>query len=114
MKLIEYNTEWELHHNRMFLWVKKDKVLCSYYLCDFKQSGNTTLNGFWVDPEHRRKGLGKMMMQHMIDLTNDKEEVWLLVSQDNEAAISLYENFGFEVTDGEEEKDGINFIWMVG
>ena len=49
-----------------------------------------------VDPEHRRKGLGRLLMQQLMALADNLDgEVFLEVRTDNEAAIAMYEAFDF-------------------
>lgn len=49
-----------------------------------------------VDPEHRRKGLGRLLMQQLMAIADSLDgEVFLEVRTDNEAAIAMYEAFDF-------------------
>ena len=51
-----------------------------------------------VAPKHQRKGLGAMLLQALLDDAKQRglERVGLEVRVDNEAAIALYERFGFK------------------
>lgn len=50
-----------------------------------------------VDPEHRRRGLGRLLMQQLLAVVdNTGGEIFLEVRTDNEAAIALYEGLNFE------------------
>lgn len=50
-----------------------------------------------VDPEHRRRGLGRLLMQQLLAVVdNTGGEIFLEVRTDNEAAIALYEGLDFE------------------
>lgn len=50
-----------------------------------------------VDPGHRRRGLGRLLMQQLLAVVDSTGgEVFLEVRTDNEAAIALYEGLGFE------------------
>ena len=53
---------------------------------------------FGVSEEHRRKGIGTAMLNEFINRGKSKgaEKFFTDVHTNNEAAIKLYENFGFE------------------
>jgi len=50
-----------------------------------------------VDPEHRRKGIAHKLMQDFETQAKaqNAQDVFLEVAQGNEAAIALYQSFGF-------------------
>jgi ribosomal protein S18 acetylase RimI-like enzyme len=54
-----------------------------------------------VFPEHRSKGLGKRMLEIAREQARDRgcRQVSLLVFEQNEGAIELYERNGFRVVD---------------
>lgn len=51
-----------------------------------------------VSPSHRRQGLGRMMMESILSQCRQKgvERAFLEVRAGNDAAIRLYESFGFK------------------
>jgi GNAT superfamily N-acetyltransferase len=53
-----------------------------------------------IHPSYRRQGLGRRLMQTMLDKAGLLGATWidLAVQQDNPAAIQLYRKFGFQVT----------------
>lgn len=61
----------------------------------YEQAQITTIG---VDPAYMRQGLGRMMMQEMIELAMNQgcEKMSLEVRVSNQKAISLYESLGFE------------------
>lgn len=61
----------------------------------YEQAQITTIG---VDPAYMRQGLGRMMMQEMIELAMNQgcEKMSLEVRISNQKAISLYESLGFE------------------
>ena len=73
--------------------------------------------GVWVRPEHRRKGLGRKLMEACLEwIATDADaegprkepaEVWLTVSEANGSAKKLYEEIGFEEV-GEEARGTIS------
>ena len=48
-----------------------------------------------VDPEVRRRGLGTMLLEEMLERAGREEAYTLEVRTSNAAAIALYERFGF-------------------
>lgn len=56
-----------------------------------------TLMDIVVCEEQQGKGLGKMLLQHLVDHCNQHgiQQIWLEVRQSNTAAINLYDNAGF-------------------
>ncbi|KAJ3563810.1 hypothetical protein NP233_g8697 [Leucocoprinus birnbaumii] len=66
----------------------------------------------WVDPEHRRKGLGRKLMESGInwiksddgpaDLGVEKRTILLQVTESNQAAIGLYSAMGFKIIESDE------------
>lgn len=52
-------------------------------------------------PEYRKKGVGKALMGEMLDFAKGKNASFALleVRKSNNAAIKLYENFGFVIID---------------
>lgn len=51
-----------------------------------------------VDPAYRRRGIGRHLMDQFIHIADQMGgPIFLEVRTDNDAAISLYENFGFTV-----------------
>ncbi|MDO5670696.1 MAG: ribosomal protein S18-alanine N-acetyltransferase [Corynebacterium sp.] len=51
-----------------------------------------------VDPQHRRRGLGRLLMDQFMALADRADgEVFLEVRTDNDAAIALYQAFGFAI-----------------
>jgi ribosomal-protein-alanine N-acetyltransferase len=51
-----------------------------------------------VAPEQRSQGMGKKLMQHILDLAKEKKckKVSLDVRESNSSALKLYKSFGFE------------------
>ena len=56
-----------------------------------------TLFNIAVDPDFQRRGLGKALLEHLIDELEKRGvlTLWLEVRASNVAAIALYESLGF-------------------
>lgn len=61
-------------------------------------AGEGDITNVAVLPSHRRRGIGDCLVSSMIALAKDKEikKIMLEVRASNEAAIHLYEKYGFE------------------
>lgn len=86
-------------------WSESDLIgLIAAYLDDEKQGfiSNVSISG-----EHMKKGIAKTLIQHCINTAISKRisALSLEVSHDNNTAISLYKNLGFENTG--EQKTGV-------
>ena len=74
--------------------------------------------GMWIRPEHRRKGLGRRLVEAALRWIREdadgqgrgKEpvEIWVAVTAGNDVAKGLYEGSGFEEV--EREEDGKNWL----
>jgi ribosomal protein S18 acetylase RimI-like enzyme len=63
-----------------------------------KKSHKGFVWGFYVRPEMRRQGVGSALIAALIEAAHVAvEQLTLTVVQENKAAISLYERFGFSI-----------------
>lgn len=64
-------------------------------------AGEVTLLNIAIAPEKQGLGLGRKLLQFLIDLSrqNHQQEIWLEVRASNDAALALYENVGFTEVD---------------
>ena len=60
-------------------------------------AGELTLENICVAPSHQRQGVGRLLMQHLLEQAAklEAEEIWLEVRASNVSAIELYHRFGF-------------------
>jgi ribosomal protein S18 acetylase RimI-like enzyme len=58
------------------------------------------LVSMWVAPTHRRKGIGRMLVDAVVvwARSQNAEGLWLLVTSNNHKAINFYQNLGFSLT----------------
>ncbi len=80
------------------LWVLEEGALvigyiCAWFVCDEGQIANVA-----VLPEYRRRGTGKLLVQHVLQeaITQGVRSLSLEVRKSNVVALDLYESFGFE------------------
>lgn len=63
-----------------------------------KQAHKGTVQGFFVEPDWRHRGIGAALMTALIDHARDRvEQLTLSVIQGNRDAIGLYRRFGFTI-----------------
>ncbi len=64
----------------------------------WKKENTAFIHSFYVDKKYRNKGIGKKLLQKVIDIlkNNNFKVIELTVDPDNEAGGRLYKLFGFE------------------
>ena len=69
-------------------------------LLDQDDAGCADLAGMWVAPKHRRRGIGRALVDAVLGWARmrDVRIVRLMVTCDNEPAIGLYLSLGFALT----------------
>jgi len=68
------------------------------YLCFWLVADETHILNLAVHPEWRRRGLGALLLEYVVDFSRAKgaEEIFLEVRRSNYGAISLYRRFHFQ------------------
>jgi ribosomal-protein-alanine N-acetyltransferase len=76
--------------------LKQNEQLLGYYI-GMTVLDEVTLMDIVVSAEHQGKGLGKSLLQHLMDRCNQNniQQIWLEVRESNKAAINLYDKAGF-------------------
>jgi ribosomal-protein-alanine N-acetyltransferase len=76
--------------------LKQNEQLLGYYI-GMTVLDEVTLMDIVVSAEHQGKGLGKSLLQHLMDRCNQNniQQIWLEVRESNNAAINLYDKAGF-------------------
>ncbi len=92
----------EPHRNVLFLAFEGGDTLGMIYgLRDPEDKTAGRITGMWVDPSRRRSGIGRALLQAVLDwaITEEFKTVGLWVAVDNQSAIDLYRQAGFVVTE---------------
>ncbi len=67
----------------------------------FKQDsdGVWSIKSLWVEPDYRKQGIGKMLMEKAIESAKENHVslIELGVNTESESAINLYKSLGFEI-----------------
>ncbi|MBP2110566.1 GNAT family N-acetyltransferase [Paenibacillus silagei] len=79
-------------------------IICSWGISVSNGHPILRIDGLYVASEFRNKGIAKALMNHVIDLANEKKatRIQLDTDADNIPASSLYVSFGFEKIYGKE------------
>lgn len=66
----------------------------------FKGRGHIYVDELWVEPSRRGRGLGMVLMNKAEDLCTELDctGIRLYVSRDNDSAIGLYKECGYDIT----------------
>jgi len=83
--------------------IRLDVDNVSSCLCTFYNNGKANIliiDSVWTDENHRGQGYGKRLMEKVKDLAKAEnvDSIELVVNQDNQSAISLYEGMGMDRT----------------
>lgn len=86
-----------------FLVVEADRKIVACAGADIFEDAAEIVS-FAVDPDKRNQGIGTKLLAKLIEVVKNRgASVFILeVRPSNKAAIKLYENFGFEIVDREE------------
>lgn len=81
-----------------FVWEESGKIVGNISLMQSNLAGRFLIANVAVHPDYRRRGIGRLLMQETLDYIqgNKGQEVMLQVERDNNAAIQLYRNLGFQ------------------
>ncbi len=85
-------------NTRSFI-LKKDKWIIGYMSLQLQPKNDFVhLFHVFIDREHRKKGLSKLLIEHSISFAKkmDIPAITLFVNPNNQIAIKLYESFGFK------------------
>ena len=74
----------------------QDSQPLGYYIA-MKVLDEVTLMDIVVSKSHQSKGLGKLLLKHLLEQCNQDniQQIWLEVRESNSIAINLYDNAGF-------------------
>jgi ribosomal-protein-alanine N-acetyltransferase len=80
------------------LWAASMSDKLAGFICYWVLDAEVSLLNFAVHPEERGKGVGRFLLNHMVEeaASRDVEAVWLEVRVSNDRAVRLYRKFGFE------------------
>ncbi len=90
-----------IHYGAVFaIFIGEKPVGLIEYMRSFKQPNSIYLYGLAIAKKYRGQGLGKELLATSLEKVKDTaKEIILTVAPENELAIKLYQNFGFEKTD---------------
>ena len=79
--------------------IQHEKVI-GYFVCS-SVAGEVSLMNIAIDPAFQGKGLGKLLLSFLCNLSTQRceQEIWLEVRQSNKNAIKLYQSIDFVEVD---------------
>jgi ribosomal-protein-alanine N-acetyltransferase len=101
---VSFSTPWspagflqEMRNPVSQLWAALGDRDLKGYMCFWMFDLEIQLLDLAVHPEERKKGLGRLLLNHLIEtaVSNDLESLWLEVRVSNAGAIRLYQDLGF-------------------
>ncbi|MCR5640662.1 MAG: GNAT family N-acetyltransferase [Lachnospiraceae bacterium] len=102
---MEEGKHWLFEHNirnHPMIVAEEDGVILGYAsLSGYREHeayDSTVELGVYVHRDHRREGIGKALMEHIIRMAKEDEKTHVIISvitADNQPSISLHEKFGF-------------------
>jgi ribosomal-protein-alanine N-acetyltransferase len=99
------------------LWVLEEETLPIGYICAWFIDDEGQIANVAVLPEHRRRGLGRTLLEHVFyeARQNGICSLSLEVRRSNQAALELYKSFGFREVSVRERyyDDGEDALLMV-
>ena len=69
-------------------------------LLDLEETGRAQLVSMWTAPTHRRRGVGRLLVNAVLDWAKQREvkTLLLMVTSTNNSATRFYEQLGFTMT----------------
>lgn len=87
-----------------FVWEQDSRIVGNVTVTpDESRRGHWLISNVAVDDKFRRQGIGRKLMEAAVEAARERGASWLVlnVRPHNEAAITLYENLGFDKIDTE-------------
>lgn len=73
----------------------------------YKEKEKDLVGAVYVLPGYQGQGIGKILLQKILDFFKDSKEIWLEVATYNENAINFYHKSGFHIVPNSESKHEI-------
>ena len=105
IETLSFTTPWsafgfiqEIRNPASRLWAATMNEKLAGFICYWMLDFEVNLLNLAVHPEERGKGVGRFLLNHMVEEASSREveAVWLEVRASNVGAIRLYGKFGFD------------------
>lgn len=100
------------------LGILLDQKMIGFAAYVLDDDDDMNLYRYMIDKLYQGQGYGSKaldLLMSQIKKETMKDEIWLSLHPDNEAAIKMYENYGFrQTTTGFEETDEMFFCYKIG
>ena len=101
--LAEFYGAYDAEKDRVWICEDEDKII-GFLLLMHRGATSAQLRYFYLEPEYRGIGLGGFLMRLFMDFLKEKgyESAYLWTTDEQTAAVALYERFGFKLTEEKE------------
>ncbi len=108
----------EIKKATVYFFKNKDEII-GHITYRLNKNGSVHLGGFAIDPKYQGQGFGRKAMETILDLAKNAPKIDLVTHPDNLKAISLYQSFGFKITEQKENYYGdgeprVILVWTSG
>ncbi|MFC1644989.1 GNAT family N-acetyltransferase [Patescibacteria group bacterium] len=70
----------------------------------YEKDGRIFVGAVYVLPEYQGQGIGRVLLEKILDFHSDANELWLDVASYNEDAIRFYEKYNFHIVSGSDDR----------
>lgn len=77
-----------------------------------KEDGSIYISGLAVDPDYQGRGYGKFALEKVLAEIGNKR-AWLVTHPENDAAINVYQSFGFVIKERKENYYGDGEVRLI-
>jgi ribosomal protein S18 acetylase RimI-like enzyme len=86
----------EIRENVLYL-IKKDAIVVGTAAYRVRADSSVYISSVSIDPAHRRQGIARAAMMHILEKTKDASRIDLVTHPENENALRLYMSLGFKI-----------------
>ena len=86
--------------------VQKDNKIVGTVSYQSKEDGSIYLSGLAVDPDYQGKGIGRLILEKVLNEIGNSKIIWLVTHPENTKVVTLYESLGFIITERKEDYFG--------
>lgn len=99
----------QIKNGYIYELVYKNDNLAGYFGVK-REKEKLFLSKFYLDSDFRGQGIGRKMMDKVIELGKDLKAVYLTVNKQNSGPIAVYKNLGFNIVDSVVTNIGDGFV----
>lgn len=81
--------------NEIVYLIFREKILVGVISYKIRDKGHVYIGGLIIKPEFQKQGLGRQVMEKLLEELKDYKELNLVVHPENFSAVKLYKSLGF-------------------